>query len=45
MYRESRLLIEDILESIKKIKLYVKDFAFDDFNLDTKTIDAVTRNF
>jgi uncharacterized protein with HEPN domain len=45
MYRDSKLLIEDILESIQKIKLYVRGLSFDDFNLDSKTIDAVTRNF
>ncbi|MCB0727349.1 MAG: DUF86 domain-containing protein [Ignavibacteriae bacterium] len=45
MYRDSKILIEDILESINKINLYVEGLSFDDFNLDPKTIDAVTRNF
>lgn len=45
MYRDSKILIEDILESIEKINLYVEGLSFDDFNLDSKTIDAVTRNF
>jgi len=45
MYRDWKLLIEDILDSISKIKSYVKSLSFDDFNLDPKTIDAVIRNF
>ncbi len=45
MYRDWKLLIEDILDSISKIKLYVRNLSFDEFNPDTKTIDAVVRNF
>jgi len=45
MYRDWKLLIEDILDSISKIKLYVRNLSFDKFNTDTKTIDAVVRNF
>lgn len=41
MYRDWKLLIEDILDSISKIKSYVKSLSLDDFNLDPKTIDAV----
>lgn len=44
MYREWKLLIENILESTDKIKLYVSGLSFEDFNVDTKTIDAVVRN-
>jgi len=43
--REWRLFIEDILESIRLIKNYVENMAFDDFKKDRKTIDAVVRNF
>ena len=45
MSRDWKLLLEDILESISRIKLYTADLTFDDFNLDIKTIDAVVRNF
>lgn len=45
MYRDWKLLVEDILESIAKIKLYTNNITFDDFNHDSKTIDAVIRNF
>ncbi|MEO6696353.1 MAG: HepT-like ribonuclease domain-containing protein [Ignavibacteria bacterium] len=45
MYRDWKLLFEDIIESINKIKLYTSGLSFDDFNLDSKTIDAVVRNF
>ena len=34
-----------ILGAIEKIEEYVKSMSFDDFNKDTKTIDAVIRNF
>jgi uncharacterized protein with HEPN domain len=43
--REWKLLIEDILESIRLIKNYVENMGFDDFKNDRKTIDAVVRNF
>jgi uncharacterized protein with HEPN domain len=43
--REWRLFIEDILESIRLIKNYVENMAFDDFKKDRRTIDAVVRNF
>lgn len=45
MQRKSNLFLEDILNSIKKIKKYVKDMSFNDFLKDEKSIDAVTRNF
>ena len=41
MFRDWNLLIEDILESINKIKIYTKDLSFDDFNYDTKTIENI----
>ncbi len=43
--REIQLLLEDILESSKKIISYTSGMAFDDFIRDDKTIDAVVRNF
>ena len=43
--RDLDLLLEDILESCQKIKKYTKDYSYDDFLNDDKTIDAVVRNF
>jgi uncharacterized protein with HEPN domain len=43
--RESKLLLCDILDSIKKIKSYTAEHTFESFILDSKTIDAVIRNF
>lgn len=43
--RTSFLLINDILESIRKIKNYTTGLSFEDFKSDDKTIDAVVRNF
>ena len=43
--RESGLLLEDILDSITKIKAYTAGYFFEDFINDTKTTDAVIRNF
>ena len=37
--------ITDILEAIEKIQRYVEAMAFDDFEKDSKTVDAVVRNF
>ena len=46
MYNRSpELLISDILDSCQKIIQYTNDMSFDDFSRDTKTIDAVIRNF
>lgn len=43
--RDSSLLIEDIIESAKKILIYTRNLSFDDSTKDSKTIDAVIRNF
>ena len=43
--RDSKLLLEDILEASNKIFSYLFDFSFEDFTNDSKTIDAVIRNF
>jgi len=43
--REPNLLLGDILESAHKILDYTKGQTFDDFKIDSKTVDAVIRNF
>ena len=43
--RHPKLLLEDILESAEKILKYTKNLSYDDFIADSKTIDAVVRNF
>jgi uncharacterized protein with HEPN domain len=42
--RDLDLLLEDILECCQRIKEYTKDYSFDDFIKDKKTMDAVIRN-
>lgn len=43
--REPSLLIEDMIESANKILNYTQNFTFEEFVKDSKTIDAVIRNF
>ena len=43
--REPKLLVGDILESTQKILDYTAGQNFDDFTKDSKTVDAVIRNF
>jgi uncharacterized protein with HEPN domain len=43
--RQPILLIEDIIESGQKILDYTTDISFEQFTNDSKTIDAVIRNF
>ena len=43
--RDTKLLVADILESALKIIAYTKDLNFDQFSTDSKTVDAVIRNF
>ena len=43
--RNTNLLLDDMLQSAKKIKVYTKDIDFDIFISDDKTKDAVVRNF
>ena len=43
--RDPRLLISDILESVDKIKKYTSGLSFESFLEDSKTLDAVIRNF
>jgi uncharacterized protein with HEPN domain len=43
--RDITLLLTDILESAQKIIKYTDGLSFQDFLADSKTIDAVVRNF
>ncbi|WP_461453439.1 HepT-like ribonuclease domain-containing protein [Mucilaginibacter sp.] len=43
--RHPKLLLSDILESAEKIVNYTQSLTYEDFIADSKTIDAVTRNF
>ncbi len=43
--RESTLLLQDILGSISKINTYTLNYTYEDFIDDSKTCDAVIRNF
>ena len=43
--RDPRLLLEDIVESIEKIRHFTVNIDFEEFINDAKTTDAVVRNF
>jgi uncharacterized protein with HEPN domain len=43
--RHPKLLLEDILSSAEKIIKYTENLSYDDFINDSKTLDAVVRNF
>jgi uncharacterized protein with HEPN domain len=43
--RTPNLLVGDILDSAHKILCYTKDLSFENFINDSKTVDAVIRNF
>jgi uncharacterized protein with HEPN domain len=43
--RDYRLLLEDILEAVHKIKTYTNGLSYEQFVEDVKTSDAVIRNF
>ena len=43
--RKPSILIEDIMESAFKIIDYTANLSYDEFINDSKTIDAVIRNF
>lgn len=45
MKRDYRVYIDDILEALGKIEKYTKGLSFEKFSQDSKTIDAVIRNF
>jgi uncharacterized protein with HEPN domain len=42
--RDPDLLVEDILEALRKISLYTAGMKQEEFQQDPKTIDAVVRN-
>ncbi len=44
MPKDYKVYIDDILESIGKIRLYIKGMSFEQFCSDSRTIDAVNRN-
>lgn len=43
--RNPQLLVGDILDSAEKILEYTNDLSFEEFTQDSKTVDAVIRNF
>jgi uncharacterized protein with HEPN domain len=43
--RQPQLLVDDIIDSANKILLYTSNLTFDEFTSDSKTVDAVIRNF
>lgn len=45
MKRDYRLYIDELLEAVEKIETYVEELSFDEFGQDSKTVDAVIRNF
>ncbi len=44
MPKDYKVYIDDILECIGKIRLYIKGMSFEHFCSDPRTIDAVNRN-
>lgn len=45
MKRDSRLYLDDIFDAIEKIENYVEGLSFEEFSADSKTVDAIVRNF
>ena len=43
--RSPQLLLEDIIESANKILEYTNGLSYERFLADSKTVDAVIRNF
>lgn len=43
--RDTLLLLEDMLQSAYKIRQYTKGLQYESFLIDSKTMDAVVRNF
>lgn len=43
--RDNSLLIKDIIESGNKVLSYIGTMSFEEFIADSKTVDAVIRNF
>jgi uncharacterized protein with HEPN domain len=44
MRKDYKVYIDDILESIGKIQLYIEGMSFETFCSDPRTIDAINRN-
>ena len=44
MKREYDFYLQDVLEAIRRIFLYVEDKTFEDFQADAMMVDAVLRN-
>ena len=42
--RDWQLFVMDMREAIGKVALYVHDISFDEFRVDSRTVDAVVRN-
>ncbi|MEO5911489.1 MAG: DUF86 domain-containing protein [Pelobium sp.] len=43
--RETKLLLGDILDSLNKIEIYTSGLSYEEYESDSKTKDAVERNF
>ncbi len=43
--RDWNLRIEDMIEAIERIQTYTQGMSYEEFSADTKTVDAVVRNF
>jgi len=44
MPRDYRLYLDDILQSIEQIQAYLEGMAYEQFEADARTVDAVVRN-
>lgn len=45
MKRDPRLYIDDIVEAVNRIEEYAEGLSFEAFSKDSKTVDAIVRNF
>lgn len=45
MPRDYRVYLDDILEAAERILAYTADHSFEQFSHDSRTVDAVIRNF
>ena len=45
MKRDSRQYLDDIFDAIEKIENYVEGLSFEEFSTDSKTVDAIVKNF
>ena len=44
MPRDSKVYLEDILEAIRRVRVYTEGYGRDEFRADLRTVDAVVRN-